>query len=135
MLPSICSLSASRCGLWVSFSRPPGTARGVGCPYGDFLMTHFLPPCCPTDSISLPPRSAASVRQKELCSHWFPHTPCCQDTERSRRADSYTGTLQDDCLATDPRTNAMLQIIECTVQRANAFTRQAAQKDAGCKHP
>ena len=67
-------------------------------------MTHFLPPCCCTEAISrLPASSLCSIRQADggvfVCSHWFPHTPCCQDTERHGRADSYICTLQDHCLA------------------------------------
>lgn len=67
-------------------------------------MTHFLPPCCCTEAISrLPASSLCSIRQADggvfVCSHWFPHTPCCQDTERRGRADSSICTLQDHCLA------------------------------------
>lgn len=78
----------------------------------------FLTPML-SHRLHLSPSPLCRVRQAEggVCSHWFPHTPCCQDTERSRRADSYTGTLQDDCLATDPRTNAIPQIIECSVKK------------------
>ncbi len=93
-------------GCWQCRQFPAGSGGvwGGGRPYGDFLMTHFLPPCCCTEAISRPPASPlCSIRQAEggvfVCSRWFPHTPCCQDTERCRRADSYTGTLQDHCLA------------------------------------
>lgn len=120
----ICPLRASRSGLWVSSGGllavqpgPAGMAGGVevvgiwGRPYGDFLMTHFFPPCCCTEEISrLHASPLCSIRQTEggvfVRSCWFPRSPCCQDTERCRRADSYAATLQDRSLCTDPHTNA-----------------------------
>ncbi len=126
--PSFCPLPASRSGLWVNFGDAAGGAcsaqwdwvLGGGRPYGDFLMTHFLPPCCCTEAISrLPASPLCSIRQAEggvfVCSHWFPHTPCCQDTERCRRANSCTGTLQDHCLAQTP-TWMLSHYIQCLVQ-------------------
>lgn len=99
-------MSALCTSLWARFWRATGSAqRGRlwgwrGRPYGDFPLTHFLPPCCCTEAISRPPASPlCSIRQAEggvlVCSRWFPHTPCCQDTEWCRSSDSNTGTLAE----------------------------------------
>lgn len=118
MKPNFFPLHASRSGLWVSFGgllamqalprRWVGVGMGVThmgislwptsypCTSAQKPSLACLPACLPVSPL-------CSIRQAGggvfVCSHWFPHSPCCQDTERCRRADGNTGTLQDNCLA------------------------------------